>query len=182
MSRVKFQRQVRQHTRRRRAAEGGDRPEQLRHRTAFLGAGHFDFIATSIAARLRHRPTNSADGCWRVVDAGCGTGHHLARIAAALGPGTIGLGLDIAATAARSASRHWRNLAFAVVDLWADWPVRDASVDLILSIFAPKNFAEAARVLRPGGWLALVYPGPNHFAELRHRTDASTPGQGEALC
>ena len=34
-----------------------------------------------------------------------------------------------------------------------------AAIDLVLSIFAPKNFPEAARVLRPGGWLAIAYPG-----------------------
>jgi 23S rRNA (guanine745-N1)-methyltransferase len=44
--------------------------------------------------------------------------------------------------------------------------VHDAAFDLVISIFAPKNFAETARVLAPGGWLAVVYPGPNHLAEL----------------
>jgi 23S rRNA (guanine745-N1)-methyltransferase len=39
----------------------------------------------------------------------------------------------------------------------------------VLSMFAPKNFAEMARVLRPGGWLALAYPGPDHLAELVDR-------------
>ena len=39
----------------------------------------------------------------------------------------------------------------------------------MLSIFAPKNFAEMARVLRPGGWLALAHPGPDHLAELVDR-------------
>jgi 23S rRNA (guanine745-N1)-methyltransferase len=47
--------------------------------------------------------------------------------------------------------------------------VQDAAVDLLLSIFARKNFPEAARVLRPTGWLALVYPGVDHMVELRDR-------------
>jgi 23S rRNA (guanine745-N1)-methyltransferase len=42
-------------------------------------------------------------------------------------------------------------LAFAVANLWTEWPVQDAALDLVISIFAPKNFPEAARVLRPGG-------------------------------
>jgi 23S rRNA (guanine745-N1)-methyltransferase len=45
-----------------------------------------------------------------------------------------------------------------------------AALDFVVSVFAPKNFAETARVLRLGGWLALACPGPNHFAELRHRS------------
>ncbi len=56
---------------------------------------------------------------------------------------------------------------FAIADLWTEWPVHDAAVDLVISIFAPKNFPEAARVLRPGGWLAVSYPGTDHMAELR---------------
>jgi 23S rRNA (guanine745-N1)-methyltransferase len=152
---------------RRHPSEGGDRPEQLRHRAAFLDAGHFDFVSAAIAGRLREAEALPADGRLRVLDAGCGIGHHLARIAAELRSGTVGLGLDIAAAAVRLAARRWPELAFAVADLWADWPVRDAAFDLVLSIFAPKNFAETARVLRPGGWLALVYPGPDHLVELR---------------
>jgi 23S rRNA (guanine745-N1)-methyltransferase len=155
--------------RRRRPSEGGDRPEQLRHRAAFLDAGHFDFVPAAIAKQPREAEATPADGQWRVLDAGCGTGHHLARIAGGLGSGTVGLGLDITTAAARLAARRSPELAFAVADLWARWPVRDAAFDLVLSIFAPKNFAETARVLRPGGWLALVYPGPDHLVELRRR-------------
>ena len=151
---------------RRHPAEGGDRLDQLRHRAAFLEAGHFDFIAAAIRSHLQQIAALPTDRSWRVLDAGSGTGHHLARIAPNLSPPVIGLGLDIAAAAARRAARRWPGLAFAVVDLWADWPVHDAAFDLIISIFAPKNFAETARVLRPGGWLAVVYPGPNHLVEL----------------
>jgi 23S rRNA (guanine745-N1)-methyltransferase len=47
--------------------------------------------------------------------------------------------------------------------------VKDAAVDLVISIFAPRNFPEAARVLRRGGWIAVAYPGPEHLRELSHR-------------
>lgn len=153
---------------RRRPAGGGAGLEQLGHRAAFLEAGHFDFIAAAIVAPLQ-TGTMSAGRPQHILDAGCGTGHHLARIAAALGPGIMGLGLDISAAAARLAARQWPDIAFAVVDLWTDWPVQNASLDFVVSIFAPRNFAETARVLRPGGWLALVFPGVNHLVELRHR-------------
>jgi 23S rRNA (guanine745-N1)-methyltransferase len=154
---------------RRRPAAGGDGSEQLRHRSAFLEAGHFDFITAEIAERLQRAGTMSAGSGLYLLDAGCGTGHYLARIAAALGPGITGLGLDISAAAARLAARRWPDLAFAATDLWSDWPAQDAAFDLVLTIFAPRNFAETARVLRPGGWLALVYPEANHLIELRRR-------------
>jgi len=79
------------------------------------------------------------------------------------------LGLDISKDAARQAARRWPGPAFAVADLWGEWPVHDAAIDLVISIFAPKNFPEMARVLRPGGWLAVAYPGPDHLIELRNR-------------
>ena len=150
---------------RRRPAAGGDSLAQLRYRAAFLDAGHFDAVVAVVAAHI------DEVGCLsrHILDAGSGTGHHLAGIAARL-PGSVSsLGLDISKDAARQATRRWPALAFAVADLWGEWPVHDAAVDLVVSIFAPKNFREMARVLRPGGWLALVYPGPEHLIELRDR-------------
>jgi 23S rRNA (guanine745-N1)-methyltransferase len=152
--------------RRRSLIARGDSAEQLAHRAAFLEAGHLDPVAAAIASHLAHAAPAAG---WRVLDAGCGTGHHLAGVAAALQTPVIGLGVDIARTAMQRAARQWRELAFAVADIWAEWPVQDEAADLVLNIFAPKNFAETSRVLRPGGWLALAYPGPDHLAELVHR-------------
>ena len=155
--------------RRRSLIARGDSAEQLAHRTAFLDVGHFNPVASAIAAHVAHAGPASPVESWRVLDAGCGTGHHLAGVSAALRAPVIGLGFDIARTAARRAARRWQELAFAVADVWTEWPVRDEAADLVLSIFAPKNFAEMSRVLRPGGWLALAYPGPNHLAGLVDR-------------
>ena len=152
-------------SRSRRPAAGGDSAAQLRHRAEFLDAGHLDAVGATIAAHVEE----AADPARHILDAGSGTGHHLARIAERLPGSVIGLGLDISKDAARQSARRWVNLAFAVADLWAEWPVHDAAADLVISIFAPKNFPEAARVLRPGGWLVLAYPGAEHLIELRDR-------------
>jgi 23S rRNA (guanine745-N1)-methyltransferase len=154
---------------RRRPATGGDDATQLRHRAEFLDAGHLSGVTTAIAERFAQADAKSQFGRCCVLDAGSGTGHHLARIATTLARPVIGLGLDISKDATRQAARRWPTHAFAVSDVWAEWPVRDMTVDLVVSIFAPRNFPEAARVLRPGGWLALGYPGPDHLIELRSR-------------
>jgi 23S rRNA (guanine745-N1)-methyltransferase len=153
----------------RRSAAAGDNAMQLRHRAAFLAAGHFDAISDAIAEHVRGADANPAFAPWRILDAGFGTGHHLAKLAAALPAPVVGLGLDIAREAARQAARRWPHHAFAVADLWGEWPVHDAGVDLVVSIFAPKNLPEVARVLRSGGWFAMVYPGPDHLVELGDR-------------
>src|SRR3954464_8631495 len=54
-------------------AEGGDAPQQLARRDAFLGQGHFDGITDAIRAEL-------APDMRRILDAGCGTAHHLQRL------------------------------------------------------------------------------------------------------
>jgi 23S rRNA (guanine745-N1)-methyltransferase len=53
-----------------------------------------------------------------------------------------------------------------VADTWATWPVRSGSVDRVLVVFAPRNGAETARVLRPEGRLVVVTPAADHLAEL----------------
>ena len=167
-------------SRRRWPAAGGDGATQLRHRAEFLGAGHLDGIAAMIAERFAQPNAQPQLDRWCILDAGSGTGHHLARIAVTLARPVIGLGLDISRDATRQASRRWPTLAFAVSDLWAEWPVRDTAVDLVVSIFAPRNFPEAVRVLRPGGWLVLGYPGPDHLIELRSRFGLLRQREGNA--
>ncbi len=144
--------------RRRAPAAGGDTRLQLEHRARFLGRGHFDDIAEIIA-----RHTGETDA---VLDIGCGTGFHLAALVERTGA-AVGAGIDLSKDAADWGARHHPGLAFAVADIWDRWPVRDQSIDLVTSIFAPKNYSEAARVLRPAGTFALVFPGPRHFQELR---------------
>jgi 23S rRNA (guanine745-N1)-methyltransferase len=141
-------------------AAAGDTRAQLQRRRAFLASGAFDFIADAIVARSQARRLPSL-----VLDAGSGTGYHLARIAHAFG--CSGLGLDSSRDAVRMAAQSHAALGFAVVDLWREWPVRSATVDLLINIFAPRNFDEMARALQPHGQVALAFPGPHHLAELR---------------
>ena len=43
----------------------------------------------------------------------------------------------------------------------------DDCVDVVLSVFSPRNAEEFARVLRPDGCVITVTPGPDHLIELR---------------
>jgi 23S rRNA (guanine745-N1)-methyltransferase len=149
-------------------AEGGDDAQQLARRDAFLSKGHFNAVTDAIRPHL-------PQGAAALLDAGCGTAYHLQRLARV---DDACAGIDVSKDAAAYAAKRYRKSAFAVADIWRDWPVRDATADLVLSIFAPKNFAEAARVLRPGGVLATAYPGPEHLIELRR--EFGLLEQGEA--
>jgi 23S rRNA (guanine745-N1)-methyltransferase len=166
---------------RRAAKAGGDTADQLQLRRAFLAAGAFDFIADAIVAHTRRQRSRATP---LVLDAGCGTGYHLARVtrglAAETGRPCAGLGIDLARDAARMAASDHEALAFAVADVWSDWPVGSAAADLLINVFAPKNFSEMARTLRPDGQLAVAYAGPNHLIELREMLGLMDlqPGKG----
>ncbi|MFI9248895.1 class I SAM-dependent methyltransferase [Streptomyces sp. NPDC053069] len=102
----------------------------------------------------------------RVLDAGCGTGRALPPLRAAVGPSGVVLGADLTPamlTAAVRAGRdrHGRLLLADVSAL----PLRSGSLDtvfaagLIAHLPQPEeNLRELARVVRPGGKLALFHP------------------------
>ena len=50
--------------------------------------------------------------------------------------------------------------------MWQPLPVADDAVDAVTVVFAPRNAAEFARVLRPGGRLVVVTPRPGHLEEV----------------
>jgi 23S rRNA (guanine745-N1)-methyltransferase len=103
-----------------------------------------------------------------VADVGAGTGYYLARVLDDL-PGAVGVALDVSKFALRRAARAHERIGAVVADAWRGLPLRDASVDVVINVFAPRNAAELARILRPGGALVVVTPTPRHLAELVSR-------------
>jgi SAM-dependent methyltransferase len=100
-----------------------------------------------------------------VLDLGAGTGHHLAGVLAAW-PAALGIALDASRPALRRAVRAHANVAGVVADVWQALPLRDATVDVALDVFSPRNAAEMARVLKPGGVALVAVPTAGHLAEL----------------
>ncbi|MGW4874933.1 class I SAM-dependent methyltransferase [Streptomyces sp. NPDC004262] len=102
----------------------------------------------------------------RVLDAGCGTGRALPPLRSAVGPSGQVIGLDLTPAmlqAAVRAGRH-RDGTLVLADV-AALPVRSESLDavfaagLIAHLPQPgRNLRELARVVRPGGRLALFHP------------------------
>jgi 23S rRNA (guanine745-N1)-methyltransferase len=138
----------------------GDSAEMVEAREGFLGAGHFARLSAALAEAAR---SSAAEGA--VIDIGAGTGHHLARVLDAM-PDRIGLALDTSTPALRRAARVHQRAAAVGADAWHHLPLRDGAAGLILSVFSPRNSAEMARVLGPGGSLLAVTPTTRHLFEL----------------
>lgn len=154
-----------------------DTAEMVAAREAFLGAGHFDPLAEALAEEaaraltgepgraLGGEPERAAPPPGCVLDLGAGTGWYLARLLDRL-PGRPGLALDLSKHALRRAARAHPRIAAVACDAWRPLPVRDDVAALVLSVFAPRNGPEIARVLQPGGALLVVTPTGRHLAEL----------------
>ncbi|MFD8754533.1 putative RNA methyltransferase [Kitasatospora sp. NPDC059577] len=145
----------------------GDTAEMVAARADFLAAGHYrpiaDALAGAAAEAAAEAPADKPDGL--VADLGAGTGHYLAHVLDAL-PDRVGAALDISKYALRRAAKAHPRIGAVVCDAWRPLPLRDASAELMLNVFAPRNGPEIRRVLRPGGTLLLVSPTARHLREL----------------
>ncbi|AKZ54294.1 putative methyltransferase [Streptomyces ambofaciens ATCC 23877] len=102
----------------------------------------------------------------RVLDAGCGTGRALPSLRAAVGPSGLVVGADLTPAMLQAAVRAGRDRdgRLLLTDV-AALPLRSGSLDavfaagLVAHLPDPaRSLRELARVVRPGGVLALFHP------------------------
>lgn len=78
-------------------------------------------------------------------------------------------GVDISRSAVELAARSYPHLRWVVANGDRRLPFADGVFKAILSVTGPKNAAEFARLLAPGGVLAVAVSGPEDQAELLER-------------
>ncbi|AZS88868.1 class I SAM-dependent methyltransferase [Streptomyces griseoviridis] len=102
----------------------------------------------------------------RVLDAGCGTGRALPPLRAAVGASGVVVGADLTPAMLQAAVRAGRDGdgRLLVADV-AALPLRTGSLDAVFAAgliahlpHPAENLRELARVVRPGGVLALFHP------------------------
>ncbi|MEU1434349.1 class I SAM-dependent methyltransferase [Streptomyces sp. NPDC005775] len=126
-------------------------------------------FATAVAA-LGLRPGAA------VLDAGCGTGRAMPALRAAVGPGGTVLGADLTAAMLESAARAGRGGSGLLIQAdAARLPLRSGVLDavfaagLISHLSRPgPDLSELARVVLPGGLLALFHPIGRAALAARH--------------
>jgi 23S rRNA (guanine745-N1)-methyltransferase len=143
-----------------------DTSEMVDARDEFVRAGHFRPLSAALAEEAARAAGGAASGApGVVVDLGAGTGHYLARVLDAL-PGARGIAIDASPAALRRAARAHERAAAVGADAWKPLPLRDGIASIVLSVFAPRNPDEMARILAPGGALLAVTPTTRHLHEL----------------
>ncbi|MFB4419616.1 class I SAM-dependent methyltransferase [Streptomyces sp. QL37] len=111
-----------------------------------------------------------------VLDAGCGTGRALPALRTAVGPGGTVLGADLTPAMLDAARRAGRaaNAALLLADA-SRLPLRAGSLDAVFAAglishlpHPGRGLSELARVVRPGGRLALLHPIGRAALAARH--------------
>ncbi|MET7489865.1 class I SAM-dependent methyltransferase [Streptomyces sp. NPDC005538] len=139
------------------------------HVQEFFGARAADWDSRfpddgpAYAAAVAELALRAAD---RVLDAGCGTGRALPPLHAAVGPSGVVVGADLTPAMLEAAVRAGRDReGYLLLADVAALPLRSESLDavfaagLIAHLPQPElNLRELARVVRPGGTLALFHP------------------------
>lgn len=175
-------------------------------RREFLSWGYYDHVLQAVSDVVSQAAANAcANDRFRVLDAGCAEGYYLRGIRQAVQStdarvdeaqdnaaqptsgarpvaptGTLLIGADISKDAVRLAAGGGDPNLWIVDDV-ANLALADASMDCILNVFTPANYREFRRVLRHGGMLVKVVPGPRHLEQLRRVLGDGDHDEGDVM-
>jgi 23S rRNA (guanine745-N1)-methyltransferase len=138
----------------------GDSDEMVKARHDFLNAGYYAPMAEALSQQVQ--TLSSASVPQYLLDMGCGEGYYLSYVRA---DGLQLSGVDIAKNAVHRAAKRKLGAQLAVASVF-QLPFVAEQFDIALSVFSPLDPAETFRVLKPGGHLIMVGPGPEHLRGL----------------
>lgn len=146
----------------RKSSHPGDDAAMVQARRCFLDSGAYDPVSQAIQNLISDlKPKVKSLRPFSILDCGCGEGHFLGALSGQR------FGVDISKEAIRSAAKCCPDATWIVANGMRKLPLANYSIDVILSILAPRNPEEFVRILKPDGKLLLGVPGPNHLIELR---------------
>lgn len=147
-----------------RSLQPGDNAAMMAARRQFFEQGYYLPLQQAIVKALA---ASTPEGS--VLDLGCGEGYYTGALAehfhseALVSPV---YGLDISKAAIQAAARRYKKPQFVVASSYK-LPFAPAAFTGLLSVFAPFEPLEAARVLRPNGVLLRVLPAAEHLLQIK---------------
>lgn len=157
-----------------RSKQPGDSKAMVLARARFLNTGLYLPVAKKLneivlARIISDKSINHKGHC--ILDAGCGEGYYLDYIFNSLknekNANTYSfIGLDISRDAILQGAKRNRRISW-IVGTNRQPPVKKNSVDIILCLFGFLSIDGFNKILKSGGLIILVDPGPEHLKELR---------------
>lgn len=150
------------------SADPGDNKEMIQCRADFLNKDYYLPLSDRLNELVEKKTKQS--GSLHVADIGCGEGYYLRKLKTHLAShqdrSVYYYGVDISKEAVRKAASSDKEITW-LVNSAITLPFLTGSQDLLISIFAPCDFTEFSRVLKPSGYLVVCQPNANHLLELR---------------
>lgn len=166
----------------RRSKDPGYSSGMIQARRRIFDAGLYERLADGIALLILSY-LSPVVGQKIILDAGCGEGYYLRRLAEATGRSSVEdsvlrCGLDISKHGIRQAARRDHRGVYAVSSIFR-MPVLPKRVHLLLSHFSPIGPDDFYRVVAPGGTVLVGGPGADHLYALK-RLIYAEPSRQEA--
>ncbi len=146
-----------------RSQNPGDDKDMVNARSRFLESGHYHPVADTLVKKAFALTENIEQPI--IVDAGCGEGYYTQQLKNAV-PKSVVCGFDISKPAVHACSKKHKTIQWLVASV-NDIPLVDNQVDLIISVFSRCDWQAFAKILKPGGQILVLGPGPDHLHELR---------------
>lgn len=139
----------------------GDNREMIAARRDFLELGYYADMRETLCREIADRlPADAV-----LLDAGCGEGYYIQRIAEVMPEARI-FGVDLSKDALIYSAKRKIGAELAVASVY-HLPLPDGAVDGIVSVFSPFAGEEFLRVLKDGGYLFMVIPAARHLFGLK---------------
>ena len=135
--------------------------ESFQKRQQILEAGYYSHISEELIDIVGSLPNVVT-----VLDCGCGEGFYARELDQRLSEKQL-IAFDISRDSIQLAAKSDKGGVQWFVGDSTNLPIRSHSINCILDIFAPANYAEFRRAMSRTGYIVKVVPGNGHLKEFR---------------
>lgn len=135
--------------------------DSFKKRQQILEAGYYSHISEELIKLVGDLPNVVT-----VLDCGCGEGYYSRQLDQRLSEKQL-IAFDISRDSIQLAAKSDQGGVQWFVGDSTKLPIRNHSINCILDIFAPANYAEFRRAMSRTGYIIKVIPGNGHLKEFR---------------